>query len=255
MGTLGDVIARLRGVLDQCGQTRTDLNQAADLLDEASTQYAHAIDGAQDLDADEVLGLLARSVADLNDAHRAVVEIGERVQGYIAGLAGAARTDTTAPSQRDARPGQVPPGDVSVVPTRERLEQLRGQLPPPVVSSTGQKTHGRWIDPDGTVHPVVSGWDHLTPEVNDSLRAMGCPRVPVITAADVELKLAALMREKGKTDPRWRHITIVINQAPCQGRLSCETLVPILLPEGYSLTVHAPNYRRRFTGGARPWWR
>nr|WP_245589831.1 DddA-like double-stranded DNA deaminase toxin [Amycolatopsis balhimycina] len=29
----------------------------------------------------------------------------------------------------------------------------------------------------------------------------------------------------------------------------CDTLLPVILPKGYSLTVHAPNYRKTFTGG------
>jgi hypothetical protein len=64
-----------------------------------------------------------------------------------------------------------------------------------------------------------------------------------------------LMRDKGREDPKMRNITVVINHRPCKGRLGCEGLVPVVLPEGYSLTVHAPNYRKRFTGGAQPWWR
>jgi hypothetical protein len=52
-----------------------------------------------------------------------------------------------------------------------------------------------------------------------------------------------------------RHLTVVLNQRPCKGDYGCDELVPVVLPEGYSLTVHAPNYRKRFTGGARPWWR
>lgn len=101
---------------------------------------------------------------------------------------------------------------------------------------------------------MISGWDGLSELVNDALRTEGCDRLPARAAADVELKLAALMREKGRTDPAMRHITVVINNRPCKGDLSCDELVPVIPPEGYSLTVHAPNYRKRFTGGAKPWW-
>jgi len=124
-----------------------------------------------------------------------------------------------------------------------------------VVPGTGQKTHGRWVAPDGAARPLISGRDELSTKVNDQLKAQGCPRLPARAADDVELKLAALMREQGQTDPRMRHVTVVINNRPCKGDLSCDELVPVILPEGYSLTVHAPNYRKRFTGGAKPWWR
>ncbi|MCP3805111.1 hypothetical protein NLX83_38185 [Allokutzneria sp. A3M-2-11 16] len=118
-----------------------------------------------------------------------------------------------------------------------------------------QKTHGRWIGPDGGVRTIVSGEDERTPQINDTLRSMGCPRVPIATAADVEMKLVALMREKGADDPEWRHFTLVINNRPCRGILGCATLIGIMLPEGYSLTIHAPNYHKRIPGGAKPWWR
>ncbi|MEU4806356.1 DddA-like double-stranded DNA deaminase toxin [Actinosynnema sp. NPDC023587] len=51
-----------------------------------------------------------------------------------------------------------------------------------------------------------------------------------------------------------REVTLVLNHRPCRGAMGCDTLLPILLREGYSLTVHGPNYRKRFTGGAEPWW-
>jgi hypothetical protein len=103
---------------------------------------------------------------------------------------------------------------------------------------------------------MTSGWDDdLSVGVNKFLMEHGCPKLPVGTAADVELKLAAMMRMLGAADPRMRHVTVVINNRPCKGDLSCDELVPVILPEGYSLTIHAPNYFKRMTGGATPWWR
>ncbi|RDI22296.1 nucleic acid/nucleotide deaminase of polymorphic system toxin [Lentzea flaviverrucosa] len=69
------------------------------------------------------------------------------------------------------------------------------------------------------------------------------------------MKLAAHMAERGI-----KHATVIINYQPCKGRFGCDTLVPILLPEGATLTVHgvAPDgtwFRKRYSGGARPWWR
>jgi hypothetical protein len=81
----------------------------------------------------------------------------------------------------------------------------------------------------------------------------GIPQMPTATA-DVEMKIAAHMARTGI-----RHAVVVINNSPCKGRLSCDTLVPILLPEGSTLTVHGTTkqgtpMRKTYTGGARPWW-
>ncbi|HYS41548.1 MAG TPA: DddA-like double-stranded DNA deaminase toxin, partial [Pseudonocardiaceae bacterium] len=35
----------------------------------------------------------------------------------------------------------------------------------------------------------------------------------------------------------------------CRRPAGCGRLLPVMLPDGCSLTVHAPGYRRRFTGG------
>jgi hypothetical protein len=73
-------------------------------------------------------------------------------------------------------------------------------------------------------------------------------------SGDVELKLAAHMAENGI-----QHATVVINNVVCKGKFNCDTLVPILLPEGSTLTVYGvtpsgTRTRIRYTGGAQPWW-
>ncbi|MFB9500069.1 DddA-like double-stranded DNA deaminase toxin [Saccharothrix mutabilis subsp. capreolus] len=120
--------------------------------------------------------------------------------------------------------------------------------------SSGQKTHGRWIRPDGTVEPMVSGRDADADSADEQLEKLDMPG-RAARAADVEMKLAARMVREGI-----RHATVVINYTPCRGRFGCDTLVPILLPEGFTLTVHGVTpegqpFRKRYTGGARPWWR
>jgi hypothetical protein len=141
-----------------------------------------------------------------------------------------------------------------VVPA-ERIEELRRELPPPIrPGERGRKTHGRWSGADGAIRSIISGRDELADKARQYLRDMGIPRVPARTS-DVELKIAAHMRDTGA-----RHVTVVINHQPCVGLLGCDRLVPILLPAGHTLTVHGTTeqgtkYFRRFTGGARPWWR
>jgi hypothetical protein len=74
-------------------------------------------------------------------------------------------------------------------------------------------------------------------------------------SGDVEQKLAAYMVANGIG-----HATLIINHRPCRGRDdSCDTLVPILLPEGATLTVYGQTAngtrtRTRYTGGVQPWW-
>lgn len=51
-----------------------------------------------------------------------------------------------------------------------------------------------------------------------------------------------------------QHASVVINYVPCRLKWGCDNLLPVILPEGYTLTVYGPNYRKTFTGGKRPPW-
>ncbi|WP_052396027.1 DddA-like double-stranded DNA deaminase toxin [Kutzneria sp. 744] len=209
---------------------------------------------------DESIRLLVHALAAVDAARDAVLAAADGVQREVSRLDPHASTSNATTSGADTAPAgwaqtPVPPASHHSRPSTELIQQLRDELPPPVVRGSGQKTHGRWVTPDGTAQPLISGRDELTEQVNDVLRRMGCPTLPVVASADVELKLATLMREQGRTNPDMRHLTVVINHRPCRGRLGCEGLLPAVLPEGYTLTVHAPNYQKRFTGGAKPWWR
>ncbi|WP_301296824.1 DddA-like double-stranded DNA deaminase toxin [Prauserella halophila] len=77
---------------------------------------------------------------------------------------------------------------------------------------------------------------------------------PVATSADVEMKLAAHMADNNITE-----VTVVINNRPCQGALSCDNLVSVLLPAGSSLTVHGTEpdgtpFMQTYRGGRKPPW-
>ncbi|MFC6093930.1 DddA-like double-stranded DNA deaminase toxin [Saccharothrix lopnurensis] len=180
---------------------------------------------------------------------------------YADHLTAKGTTDPAPAIQRPAQPPiqhppirQIAPDDPAVVP-RERVEAIRRTLPPPVVPRTGQKTVGQWIGPDGDVESITSGFDQRSALVQGQLARMGLSEGSA-RSGDVEQKLAAHMAAHGI-----RHATVIINNVPCrQGPDSCDALVPILLPEGYSLTVHGQNTngtrtRIRYTGGAQPWWR
>ncbi|WP_370964784.1 DddA-like double-stranded DNA deaminase toxin [Amycolatopsis sp. cg9] len=121
---------------------------------------------------------------------------------------------------------------------------------PPAVTRRGQKTHGRWFAPGAAPSAVTSGQDALSQRVNDVLQAAGCPKLPVTASADVELKIAAAMRDQGITDA-----TVVINNQPCKGMMSCDGLLGVVLPPGSTLTVHGTDgFTKIYKGGEKPWW-
>ncbi|MBE8516221.1 hypothetical protein ILP97_01595 [Amycolatopsis sp. H6(2020)] len=60
----------------------------------------------------------------------------------------------------------------------------------------------------------------------------GCPRIPVTASRDVELQIAAEMRDTGITDA-----TVVINNQPCTGPTSCDGLLEVVLPAGSTRPV------------------
>ncbi|WP_433259875.1 DddA-like double-stranded DNA deaminase toxin [Actinosynnema sp. CS-041913] len=262
MASLGEVAARVRVACRKAAQARTALEQAEDLTQEAHDVLARALDGARHLESDatQMLSAFTRVVDGcrgylwplLNEAVKNAESLADRLAAEV--LAYPAST-TRRPAQPLQRPPvrQADPDHAPVIPP-DRIEQLRRELPPPVVAGSGQKTRGYWIGADGTVQPVVSGRDDDADEADTRLRDMGMPRKSAKTG-DAEIKLATRMVREGV-----RHATVLINNEPCVGPFGCDTLVPILLPEGSSLTVYGVTeqgepIRKRYTGGARPWWR
>lgn len=150
---------------------------------------------------------------------------------------------------------ESPPADQSTAVPPGQVESLRRELPPPIkATDKGRKTHGRWIGPDGVVHEIISGQDENSRLVDQQLKLARMPG-RTARASDAEMKLAAHMAEYGI-----KHVTVIINHSPCKGPFGCDTLVPILLPAGSTLTVHGVTEQgirlvKRYTGGAKPWWR
>jgi hypothetical protein len=135
--------------------------------------------------------------------------------------------------------------------TRDQVEKLRGELPQSITATergTGRKTHGRWVGADGVPCEIVSGQDRLSLAADATLRKLGCQGLSV--ADHAEMKVAVQLRQQYERTGASQHATIVQNNEPCFGRLGCPQVLPVMLPEGCSLTVYAPNYRRTFTGGA-----
>jgi hypothetical protein len=218
-----------------------------------ATQAAGTItavtDGSNATEPSHVLGCLATARTGLATLLATLDGVDRHLQQYLAAIGATTAASTPGASAPAARPVQATPPPPVVSP--ERIESLRAQLPPPVVPNSGQKTHGRWVGSDGVAHEIVSGRDENSVAAWDILRSRGmATRTEPMSITHVEQKLAAHMVRTAT-----QHATIVINNRPCRGRSSCDTFVPVILPPGYSLTVHAPNYRKTFTGGATPSWR
>lgn len=271
MASTGDVAAQVRAACKKAEEARTALEQAEDLAEEAHDMLAWALDGSSRLESD-VAAMLAR-FGNVKDGLKGylwplITEVLRAAESIVARMEGDGTASPAHASQRPALPPQQPPSQQSpVTPTvrhaeptdppvvpPERIEQLRRELPSPVVPGAGQKTRGQWIGPDGAAHPVVSGRDNDADEADARLRDIGMPRKSAKTG-DVEIKLAMRMVREGI-----RHAVVLINNEPCVGPFGCDTLVPILLPEGATLTVYGTteqgeHIHTQYTGGARPWWR
>jgi hypothetical protein len=115
------------------------------------------------------------------------------------------------------------------------------------VWAEGGPTHGRGIDADGTVYELRSGdrkADGYVEMVNQHMREIGVipPHGSLTVDSDVEMKFAARMRDEGIQDA-----ILVINnpRGPCVGRLACDELLPEMLVEGSTLSVHWPDSRQK----------
>lgn len=258
MSSLRDVAAQVSQACDQASKCRDALGVAQDLAEDAQAILATALEGSGDSDAEG-------SVADFGEVVKGVVDLWrilgsgmDHAQAVLDAVTGGIPRSSTPVAPRVAQPPRQRPLDrltesdgPTVVPL-ERIERVRRELPPPVVPDTGQKTHGRWITPEGEVRPLVSGYGELLEECEKAFSDLGLRRGLPNIAAHVETKLAAYMRNHNV-----RTATLIINNRPCEdGPVTCEQMVPALLPEGHTLTVYGPNgFSRTYRGGATPPWR
>lgn len=235
--SVNELVDQVKRALTAIGRARSRLVDAHVALSEARDTWATVTQGTTDPEAGALASSADAACEQLVQVHGGLKSAEATLHAYLAKVAG------------DAPPrGPSPP--TAADPLEGRVEALRRELPPPVARGRGQKTHGRWFAPGGKTAELASGWDELTTRVNVVLTGLGCPRVPPMSSAHVEVKLAMHMRDNGI-----REATVVINHRPCRGEMSCDTLVPVLLPEGYCLTVYGPGVRKRYTGGAKPWWK
>ncbi|MGH3861810.1 DddA-like double-stranded DNA deaminase toxin [Actinokineospora sp.] len=212
-------------------EARCLLVRATELIRDAQRGFAAAFAGTADPDAAAVEGSLAEASQVITHQIATISEAEQIFRDYLRALG------VANPVPHD-RP---PPVD--------RLERIRASLPPAVTPGSGQKTHGRWTDANGQTHEVVSGKDDKDDEVVRLLKSMRARRMPLVTT-HVEIKLAAHMRKN-----QIRSITLTLNNIPCMGDMGCEALISVILPAGYTMTVHGSDgVVREYRGGGTSEW-
>jgi hypothetical protein len=250
VASIDEVGRQVRGALDRL--PFQGVAGALDNLDAATATVQETVAGSNDSEAAALVDSFQRAANLTRDVQELLHLVQSKMQAYLDRLGGAGSSPSTGQTgdSGTSPPSQPRPGK-RLAP--EDVAELADTLPPPVPKPNpeGKKTHGVWVDGDGKRHRVVSGRDEDATEAWKLLQAQGIPiRAPAARTSDVEQKLAARMVRERRMSAE-----VVINNVPCEGPYGCDTLVPIILPSGYTLTVHGPNYKKTFQGGATPWWR
>ncbi|HEX4702803.1 MAG TPA: DddA-like double-stranded DNA deaminase toxin [Pseudonocardiaceae bacterium] len=232
----------------QVTAARTAVVRVALPIEKAGRMYAQLGDGSAQPGLAESAAYLRTAYDQCREAVAILDQAVDRANTYLASVAGAG----SAPTEPPVAISPAPPAGKPWQLTGEQVETLRRELPPPITPAergTGRKTHGRWVGADGMTRTVVSGADSTAQAAFAWLRQHG---VLPVSATHAEMKLAYHLRTAAERTGSPHQATIVVNNRVCAGPLGCATLLPVMLPAGCTLTVHAPNYRRTFTGGAKP---
>ncbi|WIV60701.1 DddA-like double-stranded DNA deaminase toxin [Amycolatopsis nalaikhensis] len=240
-----ETVAGVNEAVDKATAATTRLQQAGMAAEEASQALKQATQGSGDQGISQALGLLAEAIKGTTDLSNAVRTVAGDLSAYATSLGG-----QTTENQRAGRSSGPPAATPPATTTDDPVEELRRQLPPPVTRRE-QKTHGVWTAPGRAAAALASSRGGYADRVNEVLKEAGCPRLPVTASRDVELQIAAEMRDAGITDA-----TVVINNQPCTGPTSCDGLLGVVLPPGSTLTVYGTDgFKKVYKGGATPWWR
>jgi hypothetical protein len=204
--------ASLHGVITLLREARATVRAQIDNTDDQLDLWARLFQGSNAPEAADIVAATTAVRQALVVTLNIIDAVGQRITDYLthigAGVGGPAAAAIRTP--------------------RDRIQWLRGDLPPQVQRGSGAKTHGRLVIGD-KVRSVTSGESTLSERAWNILVGMGLRRPPT-TLSDVEIKTATLMRDRGI-----QHAVLVINNSVCVGVYGCETLVPILLPEARRL--------------------
>lgn len=241
-------------MLAAAATARQALAAAEAELSEARDMWGELLQGSTDPEAHELPAVAHECIARIGELHGQLQRSEEALRVYLdnigAGSTGASSSTGATPSQtrRSIGPSATPSPKLS---TSDVVERERAALPPLLKPGEGRKTHGRWwIGDGGEATSIVSGRDELSKRVDDLLRERGL-RQRITRANDAELKLAAHMVDRGIAEA-----SVVINNRPCTGRLSCDSLLPVLLPPGSTLTVYGTeqdgsSFVKTYHGGSK----
>jgi nucleic acid/nucleotide deaminase of polymorphic system toxin len=232
VASIEELVATVRAALARVADARTALVGAATPVEAAGRALVELGIGSQQPDLPDSAAHMRTAYDTCRQTVALLDQVTDLANAFLAAIAGVP----------DHEPWK---------PVHNEVDKLRRELPPPITAAergTGRKTHGRWIGPDGGSNVVVSGKDAEARLTGVLLKSLGFPRLAV--ADHVEMKVAAHLRQIWARTGKAQHATVVVNNRVCAGLMSCADLLPVMLPAGCSLTVHAPNYRRTFTGGA-----
>jgi hypothetical protein len=248
VASISEIVDGVRAALATAETARTQLLAALDAIEPASTSYAQLGQGSTQPDLPTAAASARQSADTIRQALAMVAKAIDAASAWLAGIAG----NDTAPEPTACSTSSAPadPKRPAWLLDTATVERLRDELPPPITAAeqgTGRKTHGRWVGSEGVTHTVVSGVDEWSHYADKVFKRTG-PR-KFFVARHAEMKLAARLRAEFERTGQPQHATVVLNFEPCKRLQGCAALLPVMLPEGCSLTVHAPNYRRTFTGG------
>ncbi|MGW5051402.1 DddA-like double-stranded DNA deaminase toxin [Actinokineospora sp. NPDC004072] len=241
--SLADAVAAIREGLAKVDAGRAALISAATLFDGARTTVQQVTRGSQRPEPGQAIAAHTTALNRIAEVLGQAAEVHRVFSDYLATVAG----DTQPAQAPPRRPVPTPTSTGAPTPGRDRVEQLRRDLPPPIEGRrSGRKTHGRWFVGDRPAQSLVSGEDKVSDLAGSYLAQFGANLAAIRT--HVEIKLAALIRQRHEHTGQTPRVTLVINNEICGGSASCQVYLPRLLPPGCSITVITPSYRQTFTG-------
>ncbi|MGP4016851.1 DddA-like double-stranded DNA deaminase toxin [Saccharopolyspora sp. 5N708] len=235
------VAAKIRAVM--AALPPSTLQHAGECVDEAGTVLYPMAQETHDPELAEAITAMGGVREEIDQAWqicRRVREICERYLNAIGATAdaGGAPGNPTQPAPRHAiasdgshYPQEAAPV-IDVLPRRVREKEA------------AEKTVG-YVDGSVT-NRFTSGRDQTwTPAILARARSVGlAPRLAAFVSSHVEMKVAAMMLQRGQ-----RHSELVINHVPCGSQpnqpTGCDQVIERFLPAGYTLTVHGTTQTGR----------
>jgi hypothetical protein len=243
LASIQDVVAALRGALDQIDTARRRLIEAGTDWRTAAVGYSAATPGSHQPEVVDLASLGGQVQNQIRDADQLVGRCQMTVTTIIDRLVGG--IGPAAPSPADKSRGETGGRADHQTSHGHHAAVIRRELRRIGRTGYGVETRGAWINDDGTAEPVTSGtatpWYRRTRAV---LAGLGRRN----TALDTHCEAQAVVRmqQEGR-----RHGTLVLSRPPCgvgdvpARPYTCDTRLGViirrLLPSGSTLTVVDPD--------------